>query len=65
MWIIQGNKPLHNTPRYEGSPELLEQEKLLVLELEAQLINNICQIYNQDQVYRQSAASDMWQYTFR
>ena len=35
MWIIQGNKPLFNTPRYEGPPELIEQEKLLVLELEA------------------------------
>jgi hypothetical protein len=68
MWVLQGTKPLFTTPRYEGDPELMEQEKLLVLELEAQLIHSICQIFTQDQNDETVAPQenkDKWQYTFR
>jgi hypothetical protein len=51
MWVIQNSKELHNELEYNGNfripPEQIEQEKLLILELEAELINSICSLYNE------------------
>ena len=47
MWIIQMTKTYQDTWIDSNSiiPEMREQEKIVIMELEAQLINSICNIY--------------------
>ena len=50
MWVIQNAKELHNELEYNAiriSPEQVEQDKIVILELEAELINSICTLYNE------------------
>ena len=45
MWVIQNSKELHNELEcndFRISPEQIEQDKICILELEAELINSIC-----------------------
>ena len=43
MWVMQNSKPTHPDCKYEANyrkpPEQEEQERILILELEAQLIH--------------------------
>ena len=47
MWIIQMTKTYQDTWIDSNSiiPEMREQEKIVIMELEAQLINSICNMY--------------------